>query len=55
VARSRGPRPGMPWAERSLRRARLDPVTEAVLKRPRPGPASQPVRSPRREGAVRER
>ena len=55
VARSRGPRPGMPSAERSLRLARLDPVTEAVLKRPRPGPAPQPVRSPRRGGAVRER
>jgi hypothetical protein len=55
VARSRGPRPGMPWAERSLRRAPLDPVTEAVLKRPRPGPASRTVRRPRREEAVRER
>jgi hypothetical protein len=55
VARSRGPRLGMPSAERSLRRAPLDPVTEAVLKRPRPGPASRPVRSPRREEAARER
>ena len=55
VARSRGRRPGMPSAERSLRRAPLDPVTEAVLKRPRPGSAPQPVRSPRREEAVRER
>ena len=52
---SQGPLTGVPSTERPLRRAPLDPVTEAVLKRPRPGPAPQPVRSPRREGAVRER
>jgi hypothetical protein len=58
VARSRGPRREMPSAERTPRRAPLDPATEAVLKRglsPQRAPSPQPVLSPRREGPVRER